>query len=88
MIVGVVQGYKLTKQGRSSFMDKYVHHHMSEEEKRLHPTRTCYRLEGYLDVPFPYCLALQGHDAEPRVHRRGIRMRTWTPWPCAKAGSP
>jgi hypothetical protein len=45
------QGYKLTKQGSSSFIDKYVRHHMSEEEKQLYPTRTVYRMEAFMEVP-------------------------------------
>lgn len=45
-----VKGYKLTKQGNSSFKDKYVRHHMTEEEKHLHPTRTVYRMEGFMEL--------------------------------------
>jgi 5'-nucleotidase len=45
-----VKGYKLTKQGSSSFIDKYVRHHMSEEEKQLYPTRTVYRMEAFMEA--------------------------------------
>lgn len=44
-----LQGYKITKQGTSSFKDNYVRHHMTEEEKQQHPTRISYRLEGRFD---------------------------------------
>jgi 5'-nucleotidase len=43
-----VKGYKLTRQGSNSFMDRYVAHRMTDEEKKLHPTRVTYRLEPYL----------------------------------------
>jgi 5'-nucleotidase len=60
-----VKGYKLTKQGGGSFKDDYVRHHMTEEEKQLHPTRTVYRLEGNLDIE---------HDTDPDMDTVAMRQ--------------